>query len=139
MQVNINWTKARADYTTGKVASYRDLAKKYGVSLSTILRRARKEQWQTLRTQTSDKIRAVVTERVAMAEADRMTRILQVSDVLLDKLEAVIRNMDNEIGVSAFAQLTRALKDIKDIQCGSDDKKTADIEIQIGKAGEWAG
>ena len=85
-----DWVKIRADYVSGGV-SYSELSERHGVPLGSIKRHAAQEGWAAKRTETEpnryQKTVRKVIERKAEHEADRITRLLGVGDLLADKLE----------------------------------------------------
>lgn len=86
----IDWIKIRNDYINGNI-SYRKLAEKYGISFNTLKDRAVKENWYKEKLKQHEKIRIKTqqktAEKKAVSEADRITRLLNISDKLLNKLD----------------------------------------------------
>lgn len=85
-----DWVSIKAEYISTGIST-RSLAEKSGVSYASLRRRAEKEHWADERKTTERKVSAKVAQKVALVkvahEADRITRLLGVGDILTDKLE----------------------------------------------------
>lgn len=92
-----DWMAIRNEYLTTGIA-YRPLAEKYGVSLSTLSKRAKKEGWVKKRDKTCDKIETKVIQKTQDAivdkELNRIEKIYLVSDKLLEKLDRAVDELD---------------------------------------------
>lgn len=64
-----DWGKIQAEYLRGG-KSYKQLAAKYGVNLSTLEKRAKRESWAELLRQTSSQVAAELPAKVAAVIAD---------------------------------------------------------------------
>ena len=125
----MNWKQAKAEYIAGGT-SYRKLAEKYNESLSNIKRVAKKENWVELRNQCQAKAATKIVEIESDKQANRMKRLLDVSDKLLTAVEdAVDQFQAGELLLDkgALKSLSGTIKDIKDIQS---IKSELDIEEQ---------
>lgn len=96
----IDWLKLKNEYINGNI-SYRKLAEKCGVSFTTLKHRASNEKWFELRKKQRDKIDTKLTqktaEKIAEKEADRITRIENAADKLLEKIEKATEQLDQFI------------------------------------------
>lgn len=85
-----DWKAIETEYITTDI-SQRDLSKKYGVPLSTITYRSVNGKWVEQRRQHCDKVAARTAERIAekqaTTQANRLLRIVEINDRLLDILE----------------------------------------------------
>lgn len=118
MPDNINWTKIKAEYLRGGT-SYRKLAKKYGVSLSTLTQRAVRQKWADLEKQTRIKIDAELTDKAAEKEIERNRKFNTIADKLLEQIEEgiVTGNISiNSRGFRGFKDLTGALRDLQELK-----------------------
>ena len=114
----IDWSPVKSEYISSKI-SYRDLAKKYNISMRTLADKAKKEKWVELRERNQDKIVTKMIATEARKQIDRYTRMLNVTDKLLTKIEASIEALDAEgvtIDKAGIKALSGAIKDIKEIQ-----------------------
>lgn len=120
-----DWTKIKSEYITDSRSSYRKLAEKYNVPFATLQCRARRENWAEIKKRTQDKI---ITKTIDK-EVDRLTRYLDVTDKILDKIEEAVDELSfaDMLKKSTLRQISGALKDIKDIQ---GVKSTLDIKEQ---------
>ena len=125
----MDWKKLRAEYIAGGT-SYRKLAEKYDVSFHTLRKQAAKENWKALRDETTAKTVTKIIEIESDKQADRMKRLLTVSDALLDVVEEAVSKFKTEellLDRTALKSLSGTIKDIKDIQSL---KTSLDIEEQ---------
>lgn len=130
-----DWTKIKTEYLT-KNTSYRKLAQKYGVNATTIAKKASKEDWVSQRQQQASRTLSKTLTAVSNREVDRATRLQNVADKLLDKIEqAVDRYSMEEVFVDrqSLKQITGALKDIKEIQMIRSEADLREQEARIAK------
>ena len=128
------WDKIKTEYITDESASYRKLAKKYGISYTSIGDRARKEGWAEEREQFRNKTLSKTLSAISAGQANRAARLQTVADKLLNKIEAAVDNFDmNELLVDkqALRQITGALKDIKEIQMIRSEADLREQEARI--------
>lgn len=92
-----DWLKIRNDYINGG-GSYRELSKKYGVPLRTLSIHAKDEEWTRLKKENCDAIATTLQRKTAEAivenELSRITRLLKISDSLIDKIEQAVSELD---------------------------------------------
>lgn len=127
---NIDWIAIKNEYINTNI-SQRDLAKKFGVSASTLTKKANKEKWQQKKETQGNKIATKVQQKTADAivrkEVNRVAALLNLHDKLMqnasvaaDQLSSVLQDEEIiDIGmVDAYKlkQLTSVAKDLKDIQ-----------------------
>lgn len=102
----VDWLAIRNDYING-LGSYRKLAEKYGVSFNTLQDRAKREDWKGQKETHHDKIttetRQKVVEIVSSQEADRVTKLLSISDQLIERIATAVQELD-------MAQVTNKVK-----------------------------
>ena len=125
----VDWKKIKAEYIAGGT-SYRKLAEKYKIPFGTLKRVALKEKWSDLREQCKQKSATKIVEIESDKQAERMRRLLTVSDMLLDAVEESVKAFTTgELAVEkgVLKSLSGAIKDIKDIQ---NIKSQLDIEEQ---------
>lgn len=91
-----DWNKIKADYIAGGT-SYRKLAEKYDVSFNTLKTHAVEEQWYKLRQQKDQKATTKTLEILSDKSANKMTRVLDLTDKLLNKLEQAIEELDIQL------------------------------------------
>lgn len=114
----MDWKKIKAEYIAGGT-SYRKLAEKHKVSFHTLRKVAAKENWKDLRDETRAKAATKIVEIESDKQADRMKRLLKVSDELLDVVESAVRSLrtgDLVLDKTALKSLSGTIKDIKEIQ-----------------------
>ena len=96
----INWIKIKNDYINGR-GSYRKLADKYGISATSIGKRARLEGWAEQREKqlhkSYTKVAQKTADRIAEREADRVARLLGTTDRLQDALERAADELDRQM------------------------------------------
>jgi transposase-like protein len=125
----VDWKKLRAEYIAGGT-SYRKLAEKHNVSFHTLRKQAAKENWKALRDEATSKTVTKIIEIESDKQAERMKRLLTVSDKLLLAVEDAVNKFQAEellLDRTALKSLSGTIKDIKDIQSL---KTSLDIEEQ---------
>ena len=116
-----DWTKIKSEYLTTDT-SYRKLAQKHGVNATTIAKRASKEGWQSQRQQQASKTLSKALAADSKRKADRLTRIQDATDRLLDKIEQAITELDIQL-----VKETRKEKVIEYNNLDRPDKPTKEI------------
>ena len=118
----VNWDAIRSEFISG--ASYGDLAKKYGLSKSTIHEHAKLDDWRTLRTNATNAARTMAVQRTAEAAADNATLAASIKrrglEILADLFEdfATVRATEHReskggtTDVKRLRDLTAAYKDL---------------------------
>lgn len=114
----MDWNKIKREYIQGDT-SYRKLADKYNVPFGTLRKVAAKEKWRELRDKTRLKADTKIVEAEAEKQAKRMTRLLSVTDTLLDAVEKAVNEFNTAdllLDKGVLKSLSGAIKDIKEIQ-----------------------
>jgi isopentenyl diphosphate isomerase/L-lactate dehydrogenase-like FMN-dependent dehydrogenase len=121
----LDWKRIKAEYIAGGT-SYRKLAEKYGVSPTTLTKVAGREGWVAARHQAEIKKTSEIINSVSSTEAkkavDKLTRVSDLTDKLLDKLEQAIEELD--------IQLYKDVEKVKEIEYNNElrpDKPTKEI------------
>lgn len=108
----MDWKRIKAEYIAGGT-SYRKLAEKYGVSFTTLQRKAKEEKWLELRRQKEDKTAIKIVESLSDKDAETAVDIIDVADKLLLKIGQIAEMYDDP---DSLKKLTSAIKDLKDIK-----------------------
>lgn len=94
----VDWIKVRSEYLTTSI-SQRKLSEKYNIPWTTLRDRANKEKWNTQRKEKRETIRQktekIIEDKIVEFNVDRITRILNLSDKLADKIEQAIDELDS--------------------------------------------
>jgi hypothetical protein len=112
--VDFDWKKIKAEYVTSDKSSYRKLAAKYGIPLGTLHKRAKRENWVELKKQSGDRTVAKQISVIESKQVDRMKRIQDITDKLLDKLEKAVEELD--------IQLYKDVVKVKEIEYNNVDR-----------------
>lgn len=132
--MSCDWTKIKTEYITDSNSSYRKLAEKYGVPLATLSRRAKEEEWTSLRVQSEYKVSTEAINKVEGKKIDRATRLMSVTDKLLVKIEEAVEELSTAgivLEKNTLKQISGALKDIKDIQGIKSERDAREQEARI--------
>lgn len=126
-----DWNRIKTEYITTDT-SYRELSQKYGVHYTNIAKRAKKEDWQQLRQQQTNTTQTKMIQAVERRKVDRATKLLDVSDLLLQKVRERVEALDAiEMGSQEFRHLSATIKDIKEIQMIRSDADMREQEARI--------
>ena len=110
----MDWTKIKADYIAGGT-SYRKLCDKYGVSRTTLQRKALEEGWVELRRQAEAKSETRIVNGIIKQKGEYGRDIIAVADKLLGRMSDLIDEMP-KLSPMSMRNLTAALRDLKDIK-----------------------
>jgi hypothetical protein len=126
-----DWNEIKKEYISTKT-SYRQLVKKYGVSLTTLQRISAKENWIGLRQQAENKTETKIVDSVAKEKAQVKCNIERVANKLINKLETSIDAL-KVIDGGTIKSYTSALKDLKEITNIKSDIDLKEQEARIAK------
>ena len=91
-----DWQAIKTEYITTQT-SYRKLAQKYGVSYQAICHKSKEEGWIAQREQHMNKTVTKAIDKISSKKADKMARIDDLADKLLEKLEQAITELDLQL------------------------------------------
>ncbi len=129
-----DWQKIKTEYITNPDTSYRELSQKYGVHYTNIAKRAKKEDWQQQRKQQANATQTKMIQAVERRKVDRAAKLMDVSDLLLQKIEALVDELDVlDASPKDIRSLSAAIKDIKEIQMIRSDADMREQEARIEK------
>ena len=128
----VDWNAIKAEYIAGGT-SYRKLCEKYGVSRTTLQRKAKDENWVELRSQAEAKTESIIVKSVSRKKAKTADKIIDVADKLLNKISEFVETipLDMMSSTQALKHLTSALKDLKDIKGFKTDADMREQEARI--------
>lgn len=127
-----DWQKIKTEYITNPDTSYRELSQKYGVHYTNIAKRAKKEDWQQQRKQQANATQTKMIQAVERRKVDRAAKLMDVSDLLLKKIEALVEDLEIEdASPKDLRSLSAAIKDIKEIQMIRSDADMREQEARI--------
>lgn len=126
-----DWTLIKTEYITDSNSSYRSLCEKYGVPLGTLQKRAKKEKWTELKKQSGDRKVAKSVGAIEKKQVDRMTRLMDVTDELLSKIEKAVHELDIQLVTN-----TEKVKEIEYNNVDRPDKPTKEIIHETEKVVE---
>lgn len=125
----MDWKRIKAEYIAGGT-SYRKLAEKYEVKLSALRSVAEREKWVELKAQAQHKTDTKIIDTVSDKAADKATKIIDVADKLLLKIEEVAEKVNDP---DSIKKLTSAIKDIRDIKGVKSEADLREQEARIAK------
>ena len=91
-----DWQAIKTEYITTDT-SYRKLAQKYGIHYKVISERGKAEKWVELRSQHKDRTLTKTLNKISNKQSDKMSRIDDLADQLLVKLEQAITELDLQL------------------------------------------
>ena len=128
-----DWQAIKTEYITTDT-SYRKLAQKYGVNTTNIAKKASKEKWVEQRNENANKTLSKTLNAIASTQASRAARLQTVADKLLTKVERLVENGEELLtDTSTMRDISRILKDLKDIQMIKSDADMREQEARIDK------
>lgn len=126
----MDWNKLKAEYIAGGT-SYRKLAKKYGVSFSSVRFKAEQEKWTDLKAQAQHSANTRIVESIVEDSTKQAVSIDNVADDLLEKIKDMLSK--EGLTTQSVKHLTSALKDIKDIKGIRSDLDIKEQNARINK------
>ena len=127
----VDWKTIKTEYITTDT-SYRKLAQKYGVNHTVIGQRAKKEKWVDLRGRHIDKTQTKTLNTISNKQADRAAKLIGVSDLVLDKVKALLEDNDKLV-TDVLKDVSVILKNLKDIQMIKSEADLREQEARIDK------
>ena len=133
------WRKIRLEYVKGKT-TYKALAEKYGISESTIRKRASKEAWRKKRDEVGTNIEQKVLARMCDARAEEFLWIARANDRLGEALDNMLDFVKSQPpgkyedmrGVEslskAIAQVVQTKRDLYNLPTEVDKAKIAALQ-----------
>lgn len=120
-----NWTKIRNEYING-MGSYADLSEKYGVSYSTLSKRAADEKW----TETKERQLQVIREemeresakKIVESESEVAAIMSRIRLKLTQKIEQAVDRLE-DADTSELRKLVQSYKDMSEVQNGTEAEK----------------
>lgn len=88
---NRDWKQIKTEYITTDT-SYRKLAAKYDVPMSTLTRIAIKEKWVEARERYKNKVVAKTVEKMAVKEANKLAKLRTMTDSMVDVVEGIFND-----------------------------------------------
>lgn len=111
----MDWIEIKTEYVSGK-ATYRELAKKYGVSFSTLQKRAKEEKWSEGRKKYRDRVVTKALTRTCARDAARLAKLQRSAMLLAADLEKVL--MDPALPYRHVGQGSKPIDTILDTANG---------------------
>ena len=123
----VDWLAVKTEYVT-TATSYRELARKYGVSRKTIADRGKAGNWVQERGQYRDESTSKMKAAASHGQAERAARFVSAADKLLGKIEEIVGSDNAQpLAPKDIRALTAAMGDLKDIM---DIRSKADAREQ---------
>lgn len=126
-----DWKRIKAEYVAGGT-SYRKLAEKYDVSLTTLQRYATKEKWTELRKQAEVKSDTKIVESVSRKNAEIDDKYYRIVDKLFAKAEEVIDTTPTW-QPTTIKEMATAIKYLKECKGLKSDADMREQEARIAK------
>ena len=126
-----DWKRIKAEYVAGGT-SYRKLAEKYDVSLTTLQRIAKKENWIGLRQRAEDKSDTKIVNSVSAKNAKIDDKYYRLVDKLFDKAEEVIDSTP-VWQPTTLKEMATAIKYLKECKGLKSDADMREQEARIAK------
>ena len=91
-----DWNALEAEYITTTI-SYREMAKKYGLNVAYISKKGRRDRWVEKRRKHLEGVMAEALAADEQRRVERITRLRSTADLLLDKVEQAISELDTKL------------------------------------------
>lgn len=135
-----DWEQIQSEYITGNI-SYRKLSQKYEVSESALTEKAVAEQWFQKRKNYRSKAVAKSLDLSCDHKAEQLAKFDEVTDRLLDRIEAIIDGMDCSMtsvqqcrslhsSVECLKTLSESLLNIKEVMSIQSDQQLYEQQLR---------
>lgn len=127
----VDWTSIKTEYIAGGT-SYRKLCSKYGVSRTTLQRKAKDENWIGLRSQAEAKTETKIVKSISEKNAKIDDTYFRIIDKLMKKAEELIDNTTvwQPTNIKDMATTMKYLKECKGVKSEADIREQ---EARIAK------
>ena len=117
----MDWKRIKAEYIAGGT-SYRKLCTKYGVSRTTLQRKAKDEDWLGLRSQAEAKTETRIVNDVSRQNAKIDDTYYRIVDKLMKKAEELVDNTPiwQPTNLKEMATTMKYLKECKGVKSDAD-------------------
>ena len=135
-----DWVTIHSEYISTQIST-RDLAQKYGISYSTLRRKAEKEKWAQERKEHERIVSAQVAQKTAQAAADqqidRITQLITAGEESARLLSRRLEQMASSGKIKTYEvkAITESLKHLRDLyrsDIGSDTDKYQKVRELLG-------
>lgn len=121
----VNWPAIKREYINGG-CTYQSLSDKYGVSFSTLEKRARAEGWRELKAEQRERVeqktREKTVEKIAESESDCAVIMARIRLKLTRKIEQAVDKLE-EVDAGDLRKLVQSYKDMADAGTGTDEER----------------
>lgn len=121
----VNWPLIKREYINGG-HTYQSLCDKYGVSHSTLEKRARAEGWREMKARQSEKVEQKTiektAEKIAESESDCAVIMARIRLKLTRKIEQAVDKLE-EVDAGDLRKLVQSYKDMADAGTGTDEER----------------
>lgn len=121
-----DWTKIKNEYINGGI-TYQALADKYGVSFSTLEKKARGEKWRELKAKQREKVeektREKTAEKIAETESNVNAMMSRIRLKLTQKIEQAVDGM-GDIDTAELRKLVSCFVDMSAAQSANGEDKS---------------
>lgn len=122
-----DWVAIRAEYISTQIST-RDLAKKHGVSYSTLRKKSEKEGWTEARKEQVRRTGAKIAQKLADQQVNHIASLIADGSKAQELLSRFLDEMEQsgDIKPAEIKTITSALKDLRDlykVDSGADDVK----------------
>ena len=125
----MDWKRIKAEYIAGGT-SYRKLCEKYGVSRTTLQKKAKDEKWVSLRSQAEAKTETIILEQVSNKNAKIDDKYFNLVDKLLNRAEEVIEQTP-QWSANMLKEMATAMKYLKECKGVKTDADMREQEARI--------
>lgn len=132
----MDWNAIKAEYIAGGT-SYRKLAEKYGVSKTTLERKAKAEKWIELRGQAEDRVETNILNQVTKTKTKNAIKLESVADKALEKIWELLEVANDTQSIKHITSALRDIKEVKGIKSAADmreqNARIAKLQAEVNR------
>lgn len=114
----------------------RGIAKKYGMAVSAVSERCKKENWNEVKEKIKNSAEQKMIEKVSDAQASNAELAEEILTKLMQKINLAVDAI-NPMDTSATKQLTQCMKDLADMGVYKVENKDSNIEIGFAEVKDY--
>lgn len=131
------WDAVKTEYLTGNL-KLREIGEKYGVDHTAICRRAKKENWQELRTKLQREADERIYNTLIDTKVSNNERAIAITDTLLAKIEQSSKTVSPD-DRNAIKSLVVSLQGLREMEVFKvTNTESADIRVDMASAEEYS-
>lgn len=136
--ISVDWNVIKAEYIAGGT-TYEELAEKYGVSISTLKKKATREHWVELRNQTGTEMEQKMSDAISDQQSEAVVSAVQLIDqASISILKQIATEATKGLSTYQMDVYSRAIKTLRGVLGIKSDADSREQEARIASLNRQA-